>query len=70
MVLLVIIQAITVTVEFKEVLVDDIITVVVLGIEYLWFEGRTVEIVVISVLEPVPAAVVCIGIRNQRIGSK
>ena len=70
MVLLVVIQAITVAVELEEVLVDDAITVVVLGVEYLRLEGSTVEIVVSAVLEPVPAVTVCIGIRKQWIGSQ
>ena len=67
MVLVIIGQSVVVTVESEEVLVDNLVTVVVLAVQHLGLEGSSVEVLVLTVLEPVPSVGVGIRIVHQRI---
>ena len=60
-------QPVVVTVEIEEVLVDDFVAVVVLAIEDLGPEGRPVKVLVVTVLEPVPAVGIGVVVVDQRV---
>ena len=62
-------QSVVVTVEFEEVLVNDFVAVVVLAIEDIALERRSVEVLVLTVLEPLPAVGISIVVVDQRISS-
>ena len=64
-----IVESIRIRIEFGKALVDDIVAIVVLAIERLRKKWCALRIIILTILEPIPAILIVIRIGPKRIRS-